>query len=157
MPESTTPQFTDKAGRTWLPDLSFARIAKIRKATGIDFGKCADAAQSWAKLLVDDDTALAVIWLAIEPADGSVTKDDWLAAMDGPALEVALQAIREAMILHTRPQFRPVVIDALDRIDTARSASIAEAEAAMREAVGPAIERSMAKARAAISQQLAAL
>jgi hypothetical protein len=121
--------FTDNTDRRWTPALSFATVIRIRKSTGIDFGKFEKLGESLAELMVDDEKTLDAVWLSIEHegTERDVTKDDWLAAMDGPRLEAARESLHQVLRTHVGPKRAKMIDQALAKLDAGYSKAVADA------------------------------
>jgi hypothetical protein len=138
--------FTDASGREWRAVLSFIKVRKIRAATKVDLGNVEQLSKGWAQLLYDDDKALDAVWIAIADGDdlaAGVTKDEWLAAMDGPILEDARRALKEAVENFTPPPKRSILRKGLAAVDKAWRIALGETEQKVDREVEGAIERAM--------------
>jgi hypothetical protein len=137
--EPTTPAFADNAGNPWFPRLDYVRIKAIRDRTGLDFDDAERIGRTWALLLRSDETALTVVWLSVVGDDDAAASaeptEQFLAAMDGPALESAINAFKDALYLFTRPLRRTLLTEGVDAIHQAYQDAIAEAKVGIREAL----------------------
>lgn len=88
--------------------MDFAKLREIRKRTQLDFGNVEVFGQTWANILIDDQKALACIWVAISDR-AALTEEEWLSAMDGETLEAGCDALLVAMRNFTRPLKRGMI------------------------------------------------
>lgn len=139
---NVVPQFTDTTGNTWFPRLSYAKLKAIRDETGLDFGNVERMGKTWAELLRNDDTALAVLWISThaDASPGVEPSDEWLAAMDGPALESGINSFLDALYLFTRPLRRELLTAGAKAVQDAYREAIADAQTSVREAVAQSIQ-----------------
>ncbi len=133
------PSFHDTQGREYFPALDYARLLAIRQA-GVDLGHVEQFGKTWARLLVDDLKSLDVIWIAIaglvdgQPAAAvklngeRLTFADWLAAMNGEALDAAREALGVAIVNFTPPLRRGTIQQSLLAVTRAHREAMAEAE-----------------------------
>lgn len=103
-------QFQDLTGRTWMLELDFVKLRRLKLELGIDLGDLEALGIAWGKLLTDDDRALSVIWLVIAESAGSLGEEDWLRQMDGPTLKAAIDALLVALVNFTLPEKRAKLI-----------------------------------------------
>lgn len=139
--QSTT--FQDNQNRTWKPTLDYVKLRAIRDKTGLDFGDVQQFPRQWASFLDDDLSAIEAIWIAVNPAPGNVSQDDWLRAMDGNSLERGREAMREAVVFFTPPKKRKMVADAIAGVTKGYLAAIAQAETAIQAAMTDATEAAL--------------
>ncbi len=121
-------EFQDAKGRTWVVVLDFDVLRAIRSAANVDLGAVEKLAETWAKLLSDDETALATLWAVVKPAAGDVTHADWLKAMNGNTLEAGVSALGEAVINFTRPLRREIATTAIQGIQAGYAEAVAKAQ-----------------------------
>lgn len=140
--ENAVPEFVDKAGRSHFPRLDYAKLKAIRDRTSLDFGNAERMARTWAELLRDDEKALTVIWI-VTGGDSALAAEpsaDWLAIMDGPVLESAIEAFLNALYLFTRPLRRDLLMEGAKTVQAAYHDAIADARAAVQETVNRSIQ-----------------
>lgn len=123
--------FHDTKQRQWTIRLDFGLLRTIRDAAQIDLGHIEKLAETWALLLYDDDKALHVLWLSIARTAeaNSVTRDDFIASMDGEALQEALAALGSAIESFTQPRKRGMAERAIRGVSEGMAKAIAQAEA----------------------------
>lgn len=145
-PETATPQFDDRAGRNWQLALNFVSLAALRNL-GIDLGTPHTVAQNWARLLIEDATALDALWalIAEQAAARKVTRDDWLTAMSGAELELGLAALEVAVVLFIRPQQRGVVTAGLAKLKEGHAEALAAAARQVAEINQAAAEQALSR------------
>lgn len=144
--------FSDSAGREHTARLDFVNLRAIRKVTGLDLGDLPKIGEAWALVLWDDQKALDAVWLAISEdgnAAGGVSKDQWLASMNGVLLEDARRALKEAIENFTPPLRRKMLQEGMGAIVKAQAEMIAEVEERIRKVTTPAIARAVRKVRGA--------
>lgn len=94
------PTFTDKAGRSWLVELTVADLPRLR-ALGFELGQILSAPERMGDLfLADPEKLVAAVWLLCEAqADtAGVTPEQFAAGFDGPGLERSVEALIGAAI-----------------------------------------------------------
>ncbi len=143
--------FTDAEGREWEPRLDYVKLRKILAVARVDLGNVQEMAKTWAELIYDDLKLLETVWLSIADDDGAaaagVTKDEWLATMDGDLLDDARLALRFAIDSFTRPLKRKILRQGMDAIEAGYRRAIAEAENRIERELPEMIEQSLSKAR----------
>lgn len=107
----TTTTFTDTKGRTWDVSLTMGAARRVERS---DFSEITDRKVSILKidrdlfmsLLSDGPLAMAVVWAIIQPQVQEVLmelpedqrEEEFLDALDGPAVEAAREALWGALI-----------------------------------------------------------
>lgn len=101
------PTFKDAAGRTWTLALSIGKARRIKDATAVDFGAVADG-RVFLELGADPFKLCAVLFLLCEAqADlQNVTPEAFAEALDGEAIDAAMEALIAAIVLFTRAPMR---------------------------------------------------
>jgi hypothetical protein len=125
-PPTSPPKFRDAAGGEYSLRLNFRLLAQLRDDLAVDFGDLQKIAETWATLLADNHRALQAVHLVARPAPPAF--EQFAEAMDGAALEAALEAFALALISFTPPRTRGVVETAIDRINHGMAAAVADAE-----------------------------
>jgi hypothetical protein len=163
-PDLQPASYTDAKGREWHLALSFVKLRTIRDQIGVDLGKLQNIGRAWAELLFDDEKSLEAVWIAIDPkpddcctADSAfcyieneipeITHDDWLAAMDGPLLDRARDALKGAIENFTQPLKRNLLLQGMGGVDEGYKLILAEAENQVRKGTAAAVARATAAVR----------
>ena len=152
MSESTNPsnsepvnRFTDLTGREWVLELTRGKGLRMRAELAVDIGDVENFGKTWARLLIDDDKFVAVLWATIADRRGELTLEEFNDALDGETIEAAKDAFLEAVYLFTQPGKRALFRKATTALQETYRTAIAEAEtkvqAAMREATARASSR----------------
>jgi hypothetical protein len=124
--------FIDKSGREWCPAFDFIKLRTIRDKTGLDLGDCERISESWARLLLSDDMAIAAVWTSLSDRAAGVTYDEWLASMDGETLDNAREALLAALVNFTPPRKRGMIEASAMVLMKHYREAISEAEKAIR-------------------------
>jgi hypothetical protein len=144
-PSSEKPQarFTDRKGREWFLELDYAKARKIKTELRVDLGNLVDFANTWARLLGDDEKLIAVVWAAIGDAAGETTFDEFEASLDGEAVEAAKDALEAAVFFFTRPSKRGLIREGAVAVTRGYRKAIAEATANVKTATEEMLSRSL--------------
>ena len=134
-------QFQDKAGQSHAIELNYALLRPI-KALGVDLGNLEELGAVWGKLLLDDDLALRVVWLAL--GRSGQPEEDWLATMDGGTLEAAREALLGALENFT-PAKRQMIAAGAAKIHEQYKKAIAETVQRIEAITDETIQRAMKK------------
>lgn len=91
------PKFSDSQGRDWPLVISIAHVGELKRDAGFDLGKAGDEV-AFAKALFGDPVTIAnVLWVLVRKGAGSVTQEEFFAALDPDAVERATDALLEAI------------------------------------------------------------
>lgn len=137
-------KFSDASGREWVVALDFAVLQRIRDTAQVDLGNIERLAESWASLLYDDLKALSVVWCCIERAAGDVSRDEYLAAMNGDTLQEALAALGAAIQSFTQPRKRGMAARAIQGVTKGMQLAIEQAETQIEAAMAKTMQDGLA-------------
>lgn len=135
--------FRDRKGREWIVELDFAALQALKDACQVDLGNVERLAETWARLLYDDQLAVSVLWQCVKAsAEASgVSRDDFLAAINGEALEAGVIALGASIESFTQPRKRGMATKAMAGVTDAMQAAIAEAEVRIHDAIAHGTSR----------------
>lgn len=104
------PKMTDKLGREWNIVIEIHVARKILSSFRIDFANSHDP-KSGLDRLQNYNILADVLFVFVEDQlkTQSVSKDEFFAACDGPALASGFEAIMEALVLFTPPAMKPAM------------------------------------------------
>lgn len=96
-------RFADKTGREWELEFTVGMIPRLREA-GLDLEK-AETDETAAGVLFDLKTFGAVLWILVEEqaAGRSVTPEEFMKGINGPARFAAVEAMQAAYADFTQP------------------------------------------------------
>ena len=105
--QNKTPSFRDAEGREWHLSLSIGLARRIKDEVGVDFGQLADG-KLLAELGTDPEKLCSALWLMCEKQAErqSVTPEGFAESLDGDAIDGAMEALVEAIVLFTRSHLR---------------------------------------------------
>jgi hypothetical protein len=147
----TIPKFKDAENREWTLRITKGRSRAILETCGIDFGQIHDG-QVFVELTTSDENLAQVLWILCEKqaeAKG-ITPEDFAEALDGDALDTAMEAMVDATILFTRRPIRGAVERVIRKTMEAQAAGMKTVESWV-EANGDEV---IAKAKAAAEKAL---
>lgn len=160
---STPATFRDMKGREWEAVVNFVNLPIFKTACGVDLADISRLGQVWAQLLVDDHKTIDLVWVAIggtiappnEPdfvptatlAGEHVTKNEWLAAIDGNTVDAARRALETAIKNFTPPQKRTALSLGLAKVETAYRKAMREATTRMERTMTSATKRATKRVR----------
>jgi hypothetical protein len=147
--------FADNTGEIWRVKLNYAIAEAVREANGIDFVN-AHNGQAYGRLVEDDRTIVATLYVLCETQikERTLSPQQFAERLDGEVLSDALDAIREAIELFTRPEIRPTINAINHQVDlTLRKAVGIATEKVSSQAATRAIEADLAKRAQMIDDQ----
>lgn len=105
-----TPTFRDGAGRVWNLAINIGLARRVRDEMAVDFGQVTDG-QLFITLSDSPEKLAGTLWLLVErqAERQSVTPEDFAESLDGDALDGAMEALAEAIILFSRSHQRQAV------------------------------------------------
>jgi hypothetical protein len=135
--------FTDRTGRSWSLEATYASYARVRAATGVSLFDIATEERKSLEQLADPFTLGQVIWSLVEPqAEGrGLTPEQFFAEFDGATLDSAYSALMDEMVFFCHPRQRKILAAALAKVREAEKAANLMVDQKM-----PQIEREMDKA-----------
>ncbi len=104
------PKMTDKKGRDWTIAIEIDVARKILASFRIDFANSHDP-KSGLDRLQNYNVLADVLFVFVEDQlkSQNVSKDEFFASCDGPALASGFDAIMEALVLFTPPAMKPAM------------------------------------------------
>lgn len=105
-----SPAFKDRDGREWIVAVTIGSAARVKEATGVNFGDIRDG-QVFLELGVDPFRFAGVLWTLCEAQAQlrNVTPESFAEALDGDVIDAAMDALVEALILFTRAPMRGAI------------------------------------------------
>jgi hypothetical protein len=105
-----SPTFSDNTGDTWRIRLNYAIADAVLEATGIDFVN-AHNGEAYGRLVENDRIIVSTLYVLCENQinERKLSPQQFAERLDGEVLSDALDAIREAIELFTRPEIRPTI------------------------------------------------
>lgn len=116
---TTPPSFRDATGREWLLSINVHVARRIRDEVGIDVGQIADG-KIFFELASNREKLAGTLWLlcqkqAEQPQPGrqAIAPEQFAELLDSDTLDLAMEALREAIVLfspsHQRVAFRKML------------------------------------------------
>lgn len=107
---TTQPNFRDSREREWNLAISIGVARRIRADVGVDFGKVADG-KLFIELSSNPEKLAGALWLMVErqAEQKGVTPEDFAEALDGNAIDGAMEALQEAIVNFTPSHLRTPV------------------------------------------------
>jgi hypothetical protein len=150
-----SPTFDDAAGETWRIRINYAIAEAVFEANGIDFVNAHNGA-AYGRLVENDRIIVSTLYVLCENQinERKLSPQQFAARLDGEVLSDALDAIREAIELFTRPEIRPTINAINHQVDlTLRKAVGIATEKVSSQAATQAIEADLAKRAQMIDDQ----
>lgn len=153
MTASAKNAFTDLAGRRWLLKLNYGLAQRINEALSVDL---ANAHQGRVFQQLGGDALLFIQTLTMliddQLSEQKVTPEQFVEALDDVVLDQASEALREMIVLFTRPAIRPVLTKMFDKSDQAKQRALAMATQRLD---SPEVDAAIERELAALDQTLA--
>lgn len=110
--------FTDKAGRSWDLEATYASYARVKAHTGVSLFDLATEERKSLGQLADPFVLGQVIWCMVEPQAVSrgLTPEQFYEAFDGETLERSYNALVDEMVFFCPTRARKVLTVAVQKV-----------------------------------------
>lgn len=151
--------FRDLAGDVWVLKINYGNAEDVLQTTGVDFVN-AHNGKAFGAVVQDDRRLVTVLACLLEKQiqQRNLEPRGFAERLDGSVLADALDALRVAIELFTRPDVRPAMITLNDQIEKTRRKAIKKATAKLSSPMAEAaIDRALATEEARVDRMLASV
>lgn len=125
---SMSQVFRDAKDREWKIHLTVGTLGKVRRETGLEFGKAiADMDKLTDILFLDPENLVRVLYAICDPASKGIEPEEFAEGFDGQAIEQAVTALVASIAdFFRRPQTGQVIRESLGQLTTQTDQVLAE-------------------------------